>query len=123
MNTNPGILALLLAGCAATTSPSPPWEYKATTESAYTRISAEQARPLVRRAEDDFRASPPFPDSGPMPLLFIDAIRRTDGRTLVAFYMGVVSDVSAIYIFDSRGNIEDRYLHSWWRERGNRPRD
>jgi hypothetical protein len=115
MNTKPVILALLLAGCAATTSRTPPWAYKATPESAYTRISAEQARPLIRRAEEDFRASPPYPDGRQMPLVFIDAVRRTDGRTLVAFYMGVVSDVSAIYIFDSSGNIADRYLHSWWR--------
>jgi hypothetical protein len=108
------LLAFLIAGCVGLNSRVRPWEYKTSSREGYARIAGEDLTPLIRRAEVDFRASPAFPEGRPMALEVLGAARHRDGRMLIAFSMGGASDVAAIYIFDSRGEIIDRYLHSYW---------
>lgn len=103
-----------LAGCSGLAQHARPWEYKATDRAGFTRITEQGIAPLIRRAEQDFRASPAFPEHGPRSLEPIAVARHRDGRTLIAFSIGGISDMNAVYLFDIRGEITDRYLHSYW---------
>lgn len=107
-------LAFLVAGCANTGVGVGPWEYKTTDFSGYTNVSADGVAALIRRAENDFNASPAYPDAAPRPISVTRVARRPDGRTLIAFSIGHMSDTRVIYIFNSQGEIVDRYLHSFW---------
>jgi len=91
-----------------------PWEYRAVDVSGYARLSPNGVAALIRRAEEDFRASPAYSDGGPRPISVAGAARGPDGRILIAFSIGGVSDTRAMYIFNSEGEIVDRYLHSFW---------
>ena len=108
------IFAFLVVSCASTMSGVGNWEYKTTNFSGYTTVSSDEVPALIRRAEEDFRASPAYPDDGPRRLSVVRVKRRPDGRTLIAFAIGGVSDTLAIYIFGPQGEIVDRYLHSFW---------
>jgi len=109
------VLAFLLAGCVSNGGGQRAWEWKATDRTGYTRAStAEGTAPLVARAEADFRVLPAFPEYPPMPLYLAVVAHHQDGRTLLSFRIGAVSDVEAVYIFNAQGEIVDRYLHSYW---------
>src|SRR4051794_694313 len=114
MPTRLVLLALLVASCATGTGGALPWEYRGTVRSGYARVAAEGVDALVARAEANFLASPAFAENGPMPLILVGVARRADGRTKLAFAIGGLSDTEAIYVFNSRGEIVDRYLHSYW---------
>jgi hypothetical protein len=76
-------------------------------------IDPQDLTDLVRRAQANFSTSPVAPRFQ-APIQPIDAGRRPDGRTIMAFYFGE-SDRHAIYVFNARGEIIDRYVHSYWR--------
>lgn len=108
------IFVFLVAGCANTMVGVGPWEYKTTDFSGYTNVPFDEVAALIRRAQSDFSVSPAYPEGGPRPISVTRVARRADGRTLIAFTIGVMSDTRAIYVFDSQGEIVDRYLHSFW---------
>ncbi len=105
--------AFLACSCASTLAEPPPWEAKAPDLAGYRRVSMESMAEMIRHAEADFRASPAYPDHGPIPISAIGAARRPDGMTVIAFSLAA-TDVNAVYIFNSEGQIVDRYLHSYW---------
>ena len=76
-------------------------------------INPDNMSDLVRRAQANFSSSPVAPHFR-APLELGDVGRRPDGRTIMAFYFGN-SDAFAIYIFNARGEIIDRYVFSYWR--------
>jgi hypothetical protein len=90
------------------------WEYKTTDFSGYATVSSDEVPALISRAEEDFRASPAYPDGGPRRLSVVRVKRRPDGKTLIAFSIDGVSDTFAIYVFDPQGKIVERYLRSFW---------
>jgi len=109
--------AILIGGCAQTVADAGPWQTKATDFAGYVQVAPDEAAALIARARTDFRASPVrlFPDDeGARPLLLRGVARRPDGTTLLAFYMDGVSDMYAMYVFNARGEIIDRYVHSFW---------
>ncbi|HVQ06843.1 MAG TPA: hypothetical protein VMS43_00260 [Allosphingosinicella sp.] len=90
-----------------------PWRYERPDLTGYARIDSENVADLVRRAQENFSLSPIAPRFQ-APIELGEAARRSDGRTMMAFYFGE-SDRHAIYIFNARGEIIDRYVHSYWR--------
>lgn len=108
------VFFLLLASCAGLPRGHSPWQYKSTDRAGIVAISSSGLRELIARAQRDFSASPAFPEHSLRNLHFLGAGRHSDGRTFIAFRIGYASDVSAIYVFNMRGEIEDKYLHSWW---------
>jgi hypothetical protein len=102
-------------GCANALAEAAPWQYKATDFSGYVRISPEELpTALIQRAQDDFRAAPAFHEGGPRVISLVRVARGSDGRTLASFSIAGVEDAHAIYVFDVRGRIVERYLHSFW---------
>lgn len=106
-------LALLMIGCANPVVHTGPWRYERPDFSGYTRAPPEDVAELVQRAQAAFRSSPVAAHFR-APIELLQAWRRSDGRTIMVFYFGD-DDALAIYVFNSRGEIIDRYVHSFWR--------
>ena len=111
MRLKPLFFVLLLAGCATVGVGN--WQYRVTDYSGYSSVNPAELSALIRRAEEDFRASPAYPGDGVRQIAVIRAGRRPDGRILIEFSTGD-SDSTAIYLFDSGGRIVDRHLRSFW---------
>ena len=114
--TSKMLLCIFLAGCVSTQTldNAATWEYKSTDRAGYVSVTAHSVNSMVRRAEENFRNNPAFSEFGPHALLFVGAARHLDGRVLIAFSIGGISDVNAVYVFNRRGEIVDKYLHSYW---------
>lgn len=106
-------LVLLAMSCTHPAALTGPWRYERPDLTGYARIDSENVADLVRRAQENFSSSPVAPRFQ-APIELGEAARRSDGRTMMAFYFGE-SDRHAIYIFNARGEIIDRYVHSYWR--------
>ena len=109
------IFTFLLAACVSSGGSQRTWDWKQTDGTGYTRASRlDGIAPLIARAEADFSVSPAFPEYPLRPLYLAVMARHFDGRTLLSFRIGGVSDVEAVYIFNAQGEITERYLHSYW---------
>jgi hypothetical protein len=106
-------LTLLMIGCATPVVQTGPWRYERPDFSGYTRIPSGDVVELAQRAKANFSASPVAAHFR-APLQLQEVWRRSDGRTVMVFYFGD-SDARAIFVFDVRGEIIDRYVHSYWR--------
>lgn len=105
-------LMLLMVSCTHPVSHTGPWRYERHDYSSYPTVHSEDVANLVPRAEANFSSSPPAAHFRFLEL--VNVWRRPDGRMILAFSFGD-SDSFAIYIFNARGEIIDRYVHSYWR--------
>lgn len=106
-------MALLTLSCATAVTHTGPWRYDRLDHSGYTVINPEDVAELVQHAEANFRSSP-VAGHFSAPFRLVQVGRRPDGKSLLIFYFGE-SDAHAVYIFDTRGVIIDRYVYSYWR--------
>lgn len=105
-------LVLLIASCMHPVSHTGPWRYERHDYSSYPTVRFEEVASLVPRAEANFGSSPPAPHFSFLQLF--EVRRGPNGSMILAFYFGD-SDSFAIYIFDARGEIIDRYVYTYWR--------
>ena len=109
-------LVLLTMGCATPPSFGGPWRYEQFDHSAYAWIPPGEVTELVRRAQIAFSASPMTPCEGAISLALRQAWLRPDGKRLLMFYFGS-SDNFAVYVFNDRSDIVDRFVYSYWGHR------
>lgn len=107
------LLVLLAISCTHPIGPTGPWRYERPDLSGYAIIDREDVADLARRAQANFSSSPVAAHFR-APIELGEAARRPDGQTIMAFYFGE-SDRHAIYVFNARGEIIDRYVRSFWR--------
>jgi hypothetical protein len=105
-------LVLMTISCAHPASLSGPWRYERIDYSNYPTVRSENVADLAQRAQENFTSSPIAAHMRYLEL--VGAWRRPDGKMILAFSFGD-SDSFAIYIFNARGEIIDRYVHSYWR--------
>lgn len=105
-------LAMLANSCTHPASHIGPWRYERHDYSGYPTARSENVADLVRRARANFISSPIAVHFRYLEL--VEVWRRPDGKMILAFSFGD-SDSFAIYIFNARGEIIDRYVHSFWR--------
>jgi hypothetical protein len=108
------LLFMLFVAACVSPEASTTWKYKTSNFFGYTNLSYGEADTLIRRAKEDFQKSPAFLHEKLRPLSVTRVARRSDGTTLIAFSIGMMSDTRAIYVFNPKGEIVDRYLHSFW---------
>jgi len=108
-------LAIPSIGCATPVAHDGLWRYGQLDHSGCVTTPPGDVAELVRVAEAAFRASPPAPFFR-VPIQLRQACRRSDGRRFLMFYFGS-SDQFAVYVFNTRSDIVDRYVHSYWGRR------
>jgi hypothetical protein len=105
----------VMISCATPAESVGGWRYDRIDLTGYSVADSEYVTGLARRAQEDFTSSSDAPQFEGR-LRLVQAVNGPDGNTALIFFFGS-SDERIFYIFDRRGEVRDRFIYSYWRQR------